>query len=175
MFANIKYGKGLNRFTLRGKIKVNIQWTLYCRVHNIGKLPEFWLCIERANGPRAKETSCSQHPQNDHSTKAITRKLPRKPQRTGLGQERFVIYKPFSTLSADSVPSFSRMMALIDHSFTVFFYYTPDVLAYPMRGVCIRFPSVVLSLKSKGNAQRNLDRLCATAIFSGRGHSLLHP
>jgi hypothetical protein len=25
----------LDRFTLRGKIKVNIQWMLYCMVHNI--------------------------------------------------------------------------------------------------------------------------------------------
>lgn len=38
VFANIKYGKGLDRFTLRGKIKVNIQWVLYCMVHNIGKI-----------------------------------------------------------------------------------------------------------------------------------------
>jgi hypothetical protein len=28
VFADIKYGKGLDRFTLRGKIKVNIQWVL---------------------------------------------------------------------------------------------------------------------------------------------------
>jgi len=41
VFANIKYGKGLDRFTLRGKIKVNIQWVLYCMVHNIGKILNF--------------------------------------------------------------------------------------------------------------------------------------
>ena len=41
VFANIKYGKGMNRFTLRGKIKVNIQWILYCMVHNIGKILRF--------------------------------------------------------------------------------------------------------------------------------------
>jgi IS5 family transposase len=41
VFANIKYGKGLDRFTLRGKIKVNIQWILYCMVHNIGKILNF--------------------------------------------------------------------------------------------------------------------------------------
>ncbi len=29
VFANIKYGKGLNRFALKGKVKVNIQWILY--------------------------------------------------------------------------------------------------------------------------------------------------
>jgi hypothetical protein len=38
VFADIKCGKGLDRFTLRGKIKVNIQWVLYCMVHNIGKI-----------------------------------------------------------------------------------------------------------------------------------------
>jgi len=41
VFANIKYGKGLDRFTLRGRIKVNIQWVLYCMVHNIGKILTF--------------------------------------------------------------------------------------------------------------------------------------
>jgi len=38
VFANIRAVKGLDRFTLRGKIKVNIQWMLYCMVHNIGKI-----------------------------------------------------------------------------------------------------------------------------------------
>ena len=37
VFANISYCKGLNRFTLRGKEKVNGQWKLYCIVHNLGK------------------------------------------------------------------------------------------------------------------------------------------
>jgi transposase len=36
VFANITFHKGLNRFTLRTKEKVNIQWLLYCIVHNIG-------------------------------------------------------------------------------------------------------------------------------------------
>jgi transposase len=35
VFANIRYCKGLNRFTLRGKDKVNSQWLLYCMVHNL--------------------------------------------------------------------------------------------------------------------------------------------
>jgi transposase len=38
VFANIRTQKGLNRFTLRGKIKVTIQWLLYCIVHNIEKI-----------------------------------------------------------------------------------------------------------------------------------------
>ncbi len=38
VFANIRTHKRLDRFTLRGKIKVNIQWLLYCMVHNIEKI-----------------------------------------------------------------------------------------------------------------------------------------
>ena len=38
VFANIRVHKVMNRFTLRGRVKVNIQWLLYCMVHNIGKL-----------------------------------------------------------------------------------------------------------------------------------------
>ena len=38
VFANIQTHKGMNRFTLRGKIKVNVQWLLYCMIHNIGKI-----------------------------------------------------------------------------------------------------------------------------------------
>jgi len=37
VFANISNCKGLDRFTLRGKGKVNGQWKLYCIVHNLGK------------------------------------------------------------------------------------------------------------------------------------------
>jgi hypothetical protein len=44
VFANIKYCKEMNRFTMRGKVQVNRQWLLYCTVHNIGK------CVE-AYGP----------------------------------------------------------------------------------------------------------------------------
>jgi len=42
VFSNIAYCKGLNRFTLRGKQKVNGQWQLYCMLHNLGKcLPAY--------------------------------------------------------------------------------------------------------------------------------------
>jgi transposase len=37
VFADMAYCKGMNRFTLRTQKKVNIQWLLYCMVHNIGK------------------------------------------------------------------------------------------------------------------------------------------
>jgi transposase len=37
VFSDITYCKGMNRFTLRGTEKVDIQWKMYCMVHNIGK------------------------------------------------------------------------------------------------------------------------------------------
>lgn len=40
-FANIRYMKRLDRFALRGRLKVNIQWVLYCMVHNIGKIANY--------------------------------------------------------------------------------------------------------------------------------------
>ena len=36
--SNIRTCKRMDRFTLRGKTKVNIQWMLYCLVHNIEKI-----------------------------------------------------------------------------------------------------------------------------------------
>ncbi len=41
VFANIRYQKQLDRFTFRGKVKVNIQWMLYCLVHNIEKIVNY--------------------------------------------------------------------------------------------------------------------------------------
>jgi transposase len=41
VFANIASTLGLNRFTLRGKHKVNTQWVLYCIVHNLGKIHRY--------------------------------------------------------------------------------------------------------------------------------------
>ena len=38
VFGNIRACKKMDRFTLRGKIKVGIQWKLYCLVHNIEKI-----------------------------------------------------------------------------------------------------------------------------------------
>jgi hypothetical protein len=38
VFGNVRYNKGLDRFTLRGKSKVDAQWKLFCLVHNIEKL-----------------------------------------------------------------------------------------------------------------------------------------
>ncbi len=41
VFANIGSTKGLNRFSLRGKQKVDTQWKLYCLVHNIEKINNY--------------------------------------------------------------------------------------------------------------------------------------
>ena len=38
VFGNLRANKRLDRFTLRGKKKVDGQWKLYCMVHNIEKL-----------------------------------------------------------------------------------------------------------------------------------------
>ena len=38
VFGNIRHNKRLNRFTLRGRAKVDGQWKLYCLAHNIEKL-----------------------------------------------------------------------------------------------------------------------------------------
>src|SRR5258708_22995459 len=41
VFGNICGTRGLRRFSLRGKRKVNTQWLLYCMVHNIGKVHRY--------------------------------------------------------------------------------------------------------------------------------------
>lgn len=41
VFGNMTANKGLRRFSLRGKRKVNGQWLLYCLVHNIEKVQHY--------------------------------------------------------------------------------------------------------------------------------------
>ena len=41
VFANIGTQKRLNQFSLRGKKKVDVQWKLYCMVHNIEKIANY--------------------------------------------------------------------------------------------------------------------------------------
>ena len=41
VFANIRAQKRLDRFTLRTKTKVNIQWMLFALIHNIEKIANF--------------------------------------------------------------------------------------------------------------------------------------
>jgi hypothetical protein len=38
VFGNLCHNKGLTRFTLRGRTKVDAQWKRFCLVHNIEKL-----------------------------------------------------------------------------------------------------------------------------------------
>ena len=41
VFANTRIHKQMNRFTMRGDIKVNIQWRLYTIIHNIEKIAKY--------------------------------------------------------------------------------------------------------------------------------------
>lgn len=41
VFANICSTLGLNRFSLRTKRKADIQWKLYCMVHNLLKIHRY--------------------------------------------------------------------------------------------------------------------------------------
>lgn len=41
VFGNIGTNRGLNRFSLRGKTKVQGQWQLYCMVHNLEKVSRY--------------------------------------------------------------------------------------------------------------------------------------
>ena len=38
VFGNLRHNKRLNRFSLRGRERVDGQWKLYCMTHNIEKL-----------------------------------------------------------------------------------------------------------------------------------------
>jgi transposase len=42
VFANIVATMGMDRFSLRGREKVDTQWKLFCTVHNIGKTMVHW-------------------------------------------------------------------------------------------------------------------------------------
>ena len=67
VFGNLRHNKRLNRFTLRGRVKVDGQWKLCCLVHTIEKLahygyarcapkPDTWgpLCRHHRGWPRSK-------------------------------------------------------------------------------------------------------------------------
>jgi hypothetical protein len=41
VFGNIREAKGLDHFTLRSKVKTNIQWLCYCIVHNTEKIQKY--------------------------------------------------------------------------------------------------------------------------------------
>lgn len=50
VFGNIRSSKKMDRFTLRTKLKVNIQWMLYCLVHNIEKITKYGTTYSIAPG-----------------------------------------------------------------------------------------------------------------------------
>ena len=54
VFGDIRHALGLDRFTLRGKEKVNIQWRLYNTVHNLLKIFRYgWTTAMVPSGLRA--------------------------------------------------------------------------------------------------------------------------
>lgn len=57
VFANIRHTHRLNRFTLRGRSKVNAQWMLYCLVHNIGKIQRYGQLDEHGNRTRRRRAA----------------------------------------------------------------------------------------------------------------------
>jgi hypothetical protein len=48
VFGNLRSQKRLDRFTLRGKVKVSTQWMLYCLVHNLEKIAHFGMTFSKA-------------------------------------------------------------------------------------------------------------------------------
>ena len=68
VFGNLRYNKGLDRFTLRGKTKVDGPWKLFCLVHNIEKLAHHGHAqqrgLERREAPRRidRRDHCDQRP-----------------------------------------------------------------------------------------------------------------
>ena len=49
VFANITAGKGMCRFTMRGRSKIRIQWLYFTLVHNIEKIATTRLINSLAN------------------------------------------------------------------------------------------------------------------------------
>lgn len=49
VFANLREQKRMDRFTLRGRNKVNLQWRLYCLVHNIEKIVHYGALYAKAS------------------------------------------------------------------------------------------------------------------------------
>ncbi len=45
VFGNIRENKNLRRFSLRGKSKVDMQWKLFCMIHNIEKIKNYGMAV----------------------------------------------------------------------------------------------------------------------------------
>ena len=50
VFGNMRYNKGMSRFTYRTKEKVDIQWLLYCLVHNLEKIAHYGIACPTTGG-----------------------------------------------------------------------------------------------------------------------------
>jgi hypothetical protein len=48
VFADIRTQKRLDHFTLRTQVKGNIQWLLYCIVHNLAKITNYGPALQTA-------------------------------------------------------------------------------------------------------------------------------
>jgi transposase len=59
VFANLRIQKGMNRFTYRGKTKVNTQWLLYCLVHNLERIAHYGIQWLQKALEKAWKASCS--------------------------------------------------------------------------------------------------------------------
>ena len=70
VFANLRHNKGLGRFTLRGRAKVDGQWKRFCLVHNIGYAD---YRPRRAVTPPLPSTNASQWTSSSRSGRAVAR------------------------------------------------------------------------------------------------------
>ena len=59
VLGDLRYNGEIDRFTLRGRDKVDVLWRLYCLVHNIGKLANHeYARMREARARRASIHTC---------------------------------------------------------------------------------------------------------------------
>ena len=58
VFGNLK-NKGMDRFTLRGKQKVNTQWQLFSLVHNIEKIAHVGAVVDAKTSEKTARSSAN--------------------------------------------------------------------------------------------------------------------
>lgn len=67
VFANLRYNKRLDRFTLRGRTKVHGQWLLFCVVRDLHHR-----CVEVFSTTSTLGFSCSRIKQREHTANRLT-------------------------------------------------------------------------------------------------------
>ncbi|MDH3317752.1 MAG: IS1182 family transposase [Gammaproteobacteria bacterium] len=100
VFGNLRYNKGLDRFTLRGQTKVDAQWKLFCLVHNIEKLAHHGYAQKRSeeDPPAAALSARLRHePCNDSLRRVNCDRL------SAIAHAREQSKKRFSTASTFSI------------------------------------------------------------------------